>query len=185
MCVDYRALNDLTIKDRSPLPRIDDLLAQMHGATVFSSLDLAQGYHQIRIAEEDVPKTGFTTPDGHYNFKVMCFGLSNAPGTFQKVMNRLFNKSLGKYVVVYLDDILIFSKTPEDHVKHLRTVLSILRDNKLFAKLSKCDLNMAEVLYLGHLVSGNGLAQLTLRRLVLSKIGQYLRTFMSSDVSLA
>ena len=158
MCIDYRALNDLTIKDRSPLPRIDDLLAQMHGATVFSSLDLAQGYHQIRIAEEDVPKTGFTTPDGHYNFKVMCFGLSNAPGTFQKVMNRLFQNSLGKYVVIYLDDILIFSKSPEEHIRHLRSVLSVLRDNKLFAKLSKCDLNMPEVLYLGHLVSAKGLA---------------------------
>lgn len=158
MCVDYRALNDLTIKDRSPLPRIDDLLAQMHGATVFSSLDLAQGYHQIRIAEEDVPKTGFTTPDGHYNFKVMCFGLSNAPGTFQKLMNRLFKDQLGKYVVIYLDDILIFSKTPEEHLCHLRTVLTILRNSRLYAKLSKCDLNMPELLYLGHLVSKNGLA---------------------------
>ena len=158
MCVDYRALNDLTIKDRSPLPRIDDLLAQLHGATVFSSIDLAQGYHQIRIAEEDVPKTGFTTPDGHYNFKVMCFGLSNAPGTFQKLMNRLLRKQLGKYVVVYLDDILIFSKTPEDHIIHLREILNILRDNKLFAKFSKCDLNMPEVLYLGHIVSKAGVA---------------------------
>ena len=135
MCVDYRALNDLTIKDRSPLPRIDDLLAQLHGATVFSSIDLAQGYHHIRIAEEDMPKTGFTAPDGHYNFQVMCFGLSNAPGTFQKLMNRLFRKQLGKYLVVYLDDILIFSKTPEDHIIHLREILNILRDNEPFAIL--------------------------------------------------
>ena len=158
MCIDYRALNQLTIKDRSPLPRIDDLLSQMNGATVFSSLDLAQGYHQIRIADEDVPKTGFTTPFGHYQFKVMCFGLSNAPGTFQKVMNRIFNKQLHKYVVIYLDDILIFSKTPEEHVQHLREVLSILRANKLYAKLSKCDFNMPQVLYLGHIVSKDGLS---------------------------
>ena len=158
MCIDYRALNNLTVKDRSPLPRIDDLLSQMNGAKVFSSLDLAQGYHQIRIADEDVPKTGFTTPFGHYQFKVMCFGLSNAPGTFQRVMNRLFSKQMHKYVVIYLDDILIFSKTPEEHIQHLREVLSILRDNNLFAKMSKCDLNMAQVLYLGHVVSRDGLS---------------------------
>ena len=107
MCIDYRALNQLTVKDRSPLPRIDDLLSQMNGAKVFTSLDLAQGYHQIRIADEDIQKTGFTTPFGHYQFKVMCFGLSNAPGTFQKVMNKIFSKQLHKHVVVYLDDILI------------------------------------------------------------------------------
>ena len=177
MCVDYRALNDLTIKDRSPLPRIDDLLAQLHGATVFSSIDLAQGYHQIRIAEEDVPETGFTTPDGHYNFKVMCFGLSNAPGTFQKLMNRLLRKEVGKYVVVYLDDILIFSKTPEDHIIHQREILNILRDNQLFAIFSKCDLNMPEVLYLGHIVSKAGVL-LILKRSALSKIGQCLRICM-------
>ena len=158
MCVDYRALNQLTIKDRSPLPRIDDLLSQMNGATIFSSLDLAQGFHHIRIAEEDVPKTGFTTPFGHYQFKVMCFGLSNAPGTFQKLMNKLFSKQLYKYVVVYLDDILILSKSPEEHVQHLREVLSILRANRLFAKLSKCDFNMPQVLYLGHVVSQDGLS---------------------------
>ena len=158
MCIDYRALNQLTVKDRSPLPRIDDLLSQMDGAKVFSSLDLAQGYHQIRIADEDVPKTGFTTPFGHYQFKVMCFGLSNAPGTFQRVMNRLFHKQMHKYVVIYLDDILIFSKTAEEHVQHLREVLSILRDNQLFAKMSKCDLNMPSVLYLGHVVSRKGLS---------------------------
>ena len=158
MCIDYRSLNNLTVKDRSPLPRIDDLLSQMNGAKVFSSLDLAQGYHQIRIADEDVPKTGFTTPYGHYQFKVMCFGLSNAPGTFQRVMNRLFSKQMHKYVVIYLDDILIFSKSPEEHVQHLKEVLSILRKHKLFAKMSKCDLNMSQVLYLGHIVSRDGLS---------------------------
>ena len=157
MCVDYRALNNLTVKDRSPLPRIDDLLAQMSGATVFSSLDLAQGYHQIRIAEEDIPKTGFTTAFGHYHFKVMCFGLSNAPATFQTLMNRIFSAQLHKYVVVYLDDILIFSKNAAEHEKHLREVLSILRQHQLYAKLSKCDLNQSELLYLGHVVSKAGL----------------------------
>ena len=158
MCIDYRALNNLTVKDRSPLPRIDDLLSQMNGATVFSSLDLAQGYHQSKIVEEDIPETGFTTPFGNYQFKVMCFGLTNAPGTFQQVMNRIFSKQLHKFVVIYLDDILIFSKSPEEHVQHLREVLSILRAHKLFAKLSKCDLNMPEVLYLGHIVSRDGLS---------------------------
>ena len=157
MCIDFRALDQLTIKDRNPLPRIDDLLSQMNGAKIFSSLDLAQGYHQIRIAPEDIPKTGFTTPFGHYQFKVMCFGLSNAPGTFQKVMNRLFHKQMHKFVVIYLDDILIFSKPPEEHLSHLREVLSILRANNLYAKLSKCDLNMSQVLYLGHVVSREGL----------------------------
>ena len=153
-----RALNQLTIKDRSPFPRIDDLLSQMHGATVFSSLDLAQGYHQIRIADEDVEKTGFTTPFGHYQFKVMCFGLSNAPGTFQKVMNRLFSQQLAQ-ICCHLSWMTYLSsaRSPEEHLLHLRKVLSILRENSLYAKLSKCDLNMSQVLYLGHIVSRDGL----------------------------
>ena len=129
----------------------------MAGAKCFSSLDLASGYHQIRIAEEDVPKTAFSTPFGHYQFKVLAFGLTNAPATFQYAMNQLFASQLGRYVCVYLDDILIFSKNAEEHEKHLEEVLGILEKNKFYAKLSKCDLNRSELLYLGHIVGANGI----------------------------
>ena len=115
MCIDYRGLNAITSRNRYPLPNIADLLDKFSGATVFSSLDLASGYHQIRISDDDVPKTAFTTPFGHYEFKVLSFGLTNAPATFQAVMNRLFGH-LHSFCVVYLDDILIFSKTPEEHL---------------------------------------------------------------------
>ena len=157
MCIDYRALNKITTPNRYPIPRIDDLLDQMQGATVFSSLDLASGYHQIRISADDVPKTAFTSPFGHYEFKVLCFGLSNAPATFQSVMNHIFRSQIGKYVVVYLDDILIFSRNAEEHAKHLDEVLGILEQNELFAKLSKCDLNKPELLYLGHVLGRDGI----------------------------
>jgi hypothetical protein len=138
MCIDYRALNRLTVPNRLPLPRIDDLLDSMQGACVFSSIDLRSGYHQIRIAEEDVPKTAFRTPFGLYEFKVVPFGLCNAPATFQAVMNKVFADILGVFVVVYLDDVLIYSKSAAEHKRHVRIVLQRLRDNKLFAKLSKC-----------------------------------------------
>ena len=157
MCLDYRALNKITVHNKYPLPRIDDLIDKMSGAKCFSSLDLASGYHQIRIAEEDVPKTAFSTPFGHYQFKVLAFGLTNAPATFQYAMNDLFAAQLGRYVCVYLDDILIFSKNAEDHEKHLEEVLSILEKNKFFAKLSKCDFNRNELLYLGHIIGADGM----------------------------
>ncbi len=157
MCLDYRALNKVTVQNKYPLPRIDDLIDKMAGAKCFSSLDLASGYHQIRIAEEDVPKTAFSTPFGHYQFKVLAFGLTNAPATFQYAMNNLFASQLGRYVCVYLDDILIFSKNAEEHEKHLEEVLDILEKNKFYAKLSKCDLNRSELLYLGHIVGANGI----------------------------
>ncbi len=157
MCLDYRALNKITVHNKYPLPRIDDLIDKMSGAKCFSSLDLASGYHQIRIAEEDVPKTAFSTPFGHYQFKVLAFGLTNAPATFQYAMNDLFAAQLGRYVCVYLDDILIFSKNAEDHEKHLEEVLSILEKNKFFAKLSKCDFNRNELLYLGHIIGADGI----------------------------
>ena len=156
MCIDYRALNALTVRNRYPLPNIADLLDKFSGAQVFSSLDLASGYHQIRISGEDVPKTAFTTPFGHYEFKVLSFGLTNAPATFQAVMNRMFGH-LHEFCVVYLDDILIFSKTPEEHEKHLETVLQILEREGLYAKLKKCDFNKPELLYLGHLIGRDGI----------------------------
>ena len=126
MCIDYTALNAITLKNRYPLPNINDLLDRFAGAQVFNSLDLASGYHQIKIGKDEVPKTAFTTPFGHYELKVLSFGLTNAPATFQAVMNKTFGH-LHKFCVVYLDDILIFSKTPEEHAEHLETVLQILR----------------------------------------------------------
>jgi hypothetical protein len=134
MCIDFRALNKQTVKNRYALPRIDDLLDQLQGAKVFTALDLAQGYHQIRIHPDDCPKTAFRTPMGHYEFKVLPFGLTNAPATFQATMNDIFRPLLGKFVLVYLDDILIFSKNVDEHVEHVRQVLSILRKHKFYAK---------------------------------------------------
>ena len=157
MCVDYRALNTQTIKNRYALPRIDDLLDQLQGAKVFTSLDLAQGYHQIRITEEDVPKTAFRTPLGHFQYRVLCFGLSNAPATFQSVMNDIFRPYLGKFVLVYLDDILIFSKTPEEHIEHVRKVMEVLRHNRFYVKAKKCTFMKEELLYLGHIIGEDGI----------------------------
>jgi hypothetical protein len=156
MCVDYRALNKITVKNRYPLPRIDDLLDKLSGAKVFSSLDLRSGYHQVRISAKDVPKTAFRTPMGHFQFKVLCFGLTNAPATFQKVMNDIFQKHLGKFVIVYLDDILVFSKNAEEHKKHLEVVLEILRKEHFYAKMSKCEFNKDELNFLGHIVGAAG-----------------------------
>ncbi len=135
MCVDYRALNAVTQKDKYPLPRIDDLLDRLRGASVFSSLDLQSGYHQVQIADADLPKTAFRTHKGLFEFKVLSFGLTNAPAVFQREMNKVFGHL--PFVLVYLDDILVFSKTPEEHVQHLRQVLEVLRREKLYAKMSK------------------------------------------------
>ena len=157
MCVDYRALNKLTIKNRYPLPRIDDLLDQLFGSEYFSSLDLASGYHQIRINELDIDKTAFRTPFGHFQWKVMPFGLCNAPATFQNAMNKLFGSRIGKYVLVYMDDILVYSKNKQEHLKHLDDVLSLLEQHGYYIKKSKCDFMKTEVKFLGHIISKDGL----------------------------
>jgi hypothetical protein len=137
MCVNYRGLNQVTIKDRFPLPRIDDLIDKLHGATVFTSLDLRSGYHQIRIAECDVHKTAFITHKGLYEYRVMPFGLCNAPSSFQRQMNKMLVMLAHlPFVAVYMDDILVFSQTKEEHHQHLKTVLSILKENQVHAKLS-------------------------------------------------
>ena len=150
VCVDYRALNDLTVKNRYPLPRIDDLLDSLAGASVFSALDLASGYWQIRLSEEDAAKTGFSTPFGHYEWKVLPMGLSNAPATFQAEMNRIFkNKGLGQYVAVYLDDILVYSRTLQEHLEHLRLVLQVLREHQYKCKPTKCQFGRTELKTLG------------------------------------
>ena len=156
MCVDYRALNDITVKNRYPLPRVDEIFDQLKTATYFTKIDLRSGYWQIRVANEDTHKTAFRTRYGHYEFLVMPFGLTNAPATFQNLMNDVLRPYLDKFVVVYLDDILVYSDTWEEHVAHLRAVLQQLRQAKLYAKLSKCDFAKKEVEYLGHVVgSGN------------------------------
>ncbi|XP_072078172.1 uncharacterized protein [Arachis hypogaea] len=157
LCMDYRQLNKITVKNKYPLPRIDDLMDQLQGATVFSKIDLRSGYHQIRVREEDIPKTAFRTRYGHYKFIVMSFGLTNAPTVFMDYMNRIFRPYLDSFVVVFIDDILIFSKTEEEHREHLRVILGTLREKKLYAKLSKCEFWMKEVQFLGHMISGNGI----------------------------
>ncbi len=148
LCMDYRGLNKITIKNKYPVPRVDELLDQLQGATIFSLIDLRSGYHQIRIHEDDIHKTAFRTRYGHYEFKVLPFGLTNAPATFMWLMQQLFHQYLDVFVVVYLDDILVYSKTASEHSKHLRIVLDILRSNKLYAKLSKCELFKQSVTFL-------------------------------------
>ncbi|KAL0551923.1 hypothetical protein IC582_011016 [Cucumis melo] len=158
LCIDYRELNKVTVKNRYPLPRIDDLFDQLQGATVFSKIDLRSGYHQLRIKDKDVPKTAFRSRYGHYEFIVMSFGLTNAPAVFMDLMNRVFREFLDTFVIVFIDDILIYSKTEAEHEKHLRMVLQTLRDNKLYAKFSKCEFWLKQVSFLGHVVSKAGVS---------------------------
>jgi hypothetical protein len=157
MCIDYRELNKVTVKNKYPLPRIDDLFDQLQGAAWFSKIDLRSGYHQLRVKEEDVHKTAFRTRYGHYEFVVMPFGLTNAPAAFMDLMNRVCRPMLDRSVIVFIDDILIYSKTKEDHVEHLREVLKTLRKEQLYAKFSKCDFWLEEVQFLGHLVNREGI----------------------------
>ncbi|GAU51985.1 hypothetical protein TSUD_417850, partial [Trifolium subterraneum] len=158
LCIDYRQLNKVTIKNKYPLPRIDDLMDQLVGACVFSKIDLRSGYHQIRVKTEDVPKTAFRTRYGHYEYTVMPFGVTNAPGVFMEYMNRIFHSFLDKFVVVFIDDILVYSKSVEEHKEHLRIVLQVLKEKKLYAKLSKCEFWLEEVSFLGHVISSGGIA---------------------------
>ena len=157
LCIDYRELNKLTIKNKYPLPRIDDLFDQLKDATCFSKIDLRTGYHQLKIKPEDIPKTAFRTRYGHYEFLVMSFGLTNAPAAFMDLMNRVFKKYLDECVIVFIDDILIYSRSEEEHAEHLRIVLEILRKEKLYAKFSKCEFWLKEVQFLGHVISKEGI----------------------------
>jgi hypothetical protein len=158
MCVDYRSLNKVTIKNKYPLLRIEDLFDQMKGASVFSKIDSRSGYHQLKIRESDIPKIAFRTRYGLYEYTVMSFGLINAPAYFMYLMNKVFMEYLDKFVVVFIDDILIFSKTEEEHEKHLRMVLEKFRSNQLYAKFSKCEFWLTEVAFLGHVISAGGIS---------------------------
>jgi hypothetical protein len=158
MCVDYRSLNEVTTKNKYPLPRIGDLFDQMKGVSIFSKIDLRSGYYLLKIQESDIPKTAFCTRYGLYEYVVMSFVLTNASTYFMYLMNKVFMEYLNKFVVVFIDGILIFSKTEDEHEKHLRMVLEKLRSNQLYAKFSKCEFWLTKVAFLGHVISARGIS---------------------------
>ncbi|KAL0329300.1 UNVERIFIED_CONTAM: Transposon Tf2-12 polyprotein [Sesamum radiatum] len=155
LCVDYRQLNRAIVKNKYPLPRIDDLLDQLKGATTFSKIDLRSGYWQLRIAENDILKTAFRTHYGHYEFLVMPFGLTNALAAFMALVNCTFQEYFDQFVIVFIDDILVYSKNRKEHEQHLRIVLQILKE-ELYANLSKCEFSVNQVVFLGHVIYGDG-----------------------------
>ena len=158
LCIDYRQLNRVTIKNRYPLPRIDDLFDQLRGARVYSKIDLRTGYHQLRVRDTDIPKTTFRTRYGHFEFMVMPFGLTNAPEAFMDLMHRIFQPYLDQFFVVFVDDILIYSQSEWEHEYHLWIVLQLLRDHQLYANFSKCEFWLTEMRFLGHVVSASGVS---------------------------
>ncbi|GJY39291.1 putative reverse transcriptase domain-containing protein [Tanacetum coccineum] len=157
MCIDYRELNKLTVKNRYPLPRIDDLFDQLQGSSVYSKINLRSGYHQLRVRKQDIPKTAFRTRYGHYEFQVMPFGLTNAPAVFMDLMNRVCKPYLDKFVIVFIDDILIYSKNKEEHEEHLKAILELLKKEELYAKFSKCEFWIPKVQFLGHVIDCQGI----------------------------
>ncbi|GJU76101.1 putative reverse transcriptase domain-containing protein [Tanacetum coccineum] len=157
MCIDYRELNKLTVKYRYPLPRIDDLFDQLQGSSIYSKIDLRSGYHQLRVRKEDIPKTAFRTRYGHYEFGVMPFGLTNTPAVFMDLMNCVCKPYLDKFVIVFIDDILIYSCNEKEHEKHLKTILELLKKEELYAKFSKCEIWINTVKFLGHVIDSSGI----------------------------
>ncbi|GJV24360.1 putative reverse transcriptase domain-containing protein [Tanacetum coccineum] len=157
MCIDYRELNKLTVKNRYPLSRIDDLFDQLQGSRVYSKIDLRSGYHQLRVREEDISKTAFRTRYGHYEFQVMPFGLTNAPAVFMDLMNRVCKPYLDRFMIVFIDDILIYSKSRKEHEGHLKLILNLLKKEELYAKFSKCEFWLSKVQFLGHVIDSEGI----------------------------
>jgi hypothetical protein len=157
-CIDYRKLSSITVKNRFPMPVIEEILEELAGAKYFTKLDMRSGYHQVRMSEQDEFKTAFKTHHGHFQFRVMPFGLTNAPATFQCLMNDILSPFLRKFVLVFLDDILIYSPTLEMHIEHLQQVLQKLRDHRLYLKNSKCSFAQEKLEYLGHIISAAGVA---------------------------
>nr|GFC77130.1 putative reverse transcriptase domain-containing protein [Tanacetum cinerariifolium] len=157
MCIDYWELNKLTVKNRYPLPRIDDLFDQLQGSSVYSKIDLRSGYHQLMVREEDISKTAFRTRYGHYEFQGMPFGLTKAPAVFMDLMNRVCKPYLVKFVIVFIDDIIIYSKDEKEHEEHLKTILRLLKKEELYAKFSKCEFWIPKVQFLGHVIDSQGI----------------------------
>jgi hypothetical protein len=158
LCVDYCALNEVTVKNKYPLPRIDDLFDQLYGTCVFSKIDLRSGYHQLKVWECDITKTTFVLRYGMYEYTVMSFGLTNAPAYFMYLMNKVFMEYLDKFVMVFVDDILVYSRSEEEHEDHLCLVLQKLWDHSLYAKLSKCEFCLKQVAFIGHIASKGGIS---------------------------
>ena len=158
LCIHYRQLNRVMIKNRYPLPRIDDLFDQLREVPIYLKIYLRTGYHQLRVKETNIPKTAFWTRYGHFEFTVMPSGLTNAPAAFMDLMHRVFQPYLDQFVVVFMDDIFIYSQFEEEHEDHLRVVLQLLRDHQLYAKFSKCKFWLTEVRFLGHVVSTSGVS---------------------------
>ncbi|KAL0440034.1 UNVERIFIED_CONTAM: Retrovirus-related Pol polyprotein from transposon.6 [Sesamum latifolium] len=158
LCIDYRDLNSITIKNRYPLPRIDDLFDQLKGARIFSKIDLRSCYHQLKIKVDDIPKTAFRTRYRHYEFLVLPFGLTNAPAAFMDLMDHVFKPYLDKFVVVFIDDILVYSPDIQEHEMHLRLVLQTLKDKELYAKFSKCEFWLNRVAFPGHVLPAEGIS---------------------------
>jgi hypothetical protein len=158
LCVDYHALNEVTVRNKYPLPRIDDLFDQLHGACVFSKIDLRSEYHQLKIRECDIPKTAFISRYGLYEYTVMSFGLTNALTYFMYLMNKVFMEYMDKFIVVFIDDILVYSRSEEEHEEHLHLALQKLREHRLYVKLSKYKFWMKQVAFLGHVISKEGIS---------------------------
>ena len=156
LCIDYRQLNKVTIRNQYPLPRIDELFHHLQGSRVYSKIDLRSGYHQLRVQKSYIPKTAFRTRYGHYEFRVIPFGLTNALAAFMDLMNRVFQQYLNRFVIVFIDYILVYSGDRKEHSKHLRIVLQTLREWQLYAKLSKCQFWLDMVAFLGHVISAKG-----------------------------